>query len=136
MKKLLLLWAACLILFGCADKKAQEKALLDSVINVHDKLMNADEQLLKNKTTLDSVIKKELAGPVKDSAESCLNKVIMADSAMDTWMHDFNPDLTNKPHADNMIYLAKQKKLIAKIDSQMTAALNASGKFISKTKTK
>ena len=136
MKKLLLPLIAGLILVGCADKKAQEQSLLDSVIKVHDKLMTADEQLLKNKTALDSVIKKAAPGAPNDSAKLYLDKVTMADSAMDTWMHGFDPDLTKKPHGENMAYLAKQKKLIMQVDSQMSAALTASGKFIVKTKLK
>src|ERR1700753_3786296 len=132
MKKILIALAAGLLLFGCADKKAQEQSLLDSVIKVHEVVMGADEQLLKNKTALDSLVK---INPT-DSAKLILNKVIMADSAMDVWMHNFNSDLTNKPHDENMTYLSKQKKLIMQIDSQMSAALDASGKFIAKTKSK
>jgi hypothetical protein len=136
MKKLLLLPAVCLVLFGCADKKAQEQSLMDSVIAVHQKDMGTDEQLLKNKSVLDSVAKKTPAGALNDSIKMVLDKVILADSAMDTWMHGFNPDLTTKPHDANMTYLAKQKKLIMQVDSQLNAALGVSTKFIAKTKTK
>ncbi|HZY37647.1 MAG TPA: hypothetical protein VFE53_13410 [Mucilaginibacter sp.] len=136
MKKLLPLPAICLFLFGCADKKAQEQALLDSVIKVHNKVMTADEQVLKNKDVLDTLVKKEPTGALKDSAKIYQDKVIMADSAMDVWMHGFNPDLTTRAHDDNMAYLHKQQKLIMQVDSQMSAAVAASKKFISKTKTK
>jgi len=136
MKKLLLLPAGCLVLFGCADKKAQEQSLMDSVIAVHQKDMGMDEQLLKNKSVLDSLVKKSKTKAFYDAAKPVLDKVILADSAMDTWMHGFNPDLTTKPHDANMAYLAKQKKLIMQVDSQLNEALGVSTKFIAKTKTK
>ena len=136
MKKSILSLTAGLLLFGCADKKAQEQSLLDSVIKVHEVVMGADEQLLKNKTALDSLVKINPPGSANDSAKLVLDKVVMADSAMDTWMHNFNPDLAAKPHDENMSYLAKQKKLIMQVDSQMKAALNVSGEFIAKTKKK
>ena len=136
MKKLLPALATGLFLFGCADKKAQENALRDSVMTVHEKVMNADEQLLKNKTALDDVIKQTPNGAFNDSAKIYQDKVVMADSAMDVWMHNFNPDMTTKTHEENMTYMAKQKRLIMQIDSQMDAAISASGKFLAKTKTK
>ena len=135
MKKLLLP-AVCLILFGCTDKKAQQQSRLDSVIAVHEKDMGSDEQLLKNKAVLDSAAKKTPAGALSDSVKLVTDKVIMADSAMDVWMHGFDPDMTKKPLDTNMAYLAKQKKLIMQVDSQLSAALDASTKLIAKNKLK
>jgi hypothetical protein len=136
MKKILLLAAAGLVLFGCADKKAQEQSLRDSVIAIHEKVMGEDEKLENNKTALGAFLKANPAGPMADSTNFLANKLTLADSAMMIWMHDFNPDLTNKPHDENMAYLGKQKKLVMQIDSQMNAAIAASDKFIAKTKTK
>jgi hypothetical protein len=117
---------------GCADYGAQEKAALDSVIKVHDKVMGEDEQLLKNKAKLDNLVKAK-AG-IKDSTSSYLNKVVLADSAMDTWMHNFTPDLTGKPHDEKMSYLKKQKMLIIQIDSEMNSAITTSTGYLVKMK--
>ena len=135
MKKVLLLSAAFLVLFGCADKKAQETSLRDSVIAIHEKVMGEDGKHEDNKTALGAFIKANPTGPLVDSANFLAGKLTLADSAMMIWMHDFNPELT-KSHDENMAYLDKQKKAVMQIDSQMKAALNASDKFIAKTKTK
>jgi len=135
MKKLLLPLTAGLILFGCADKKAQEQSLRDSVIAIHEKVMGEDGKLEDSKTALGAFVKANPTGPLVDSANLLTGKLTLADSAMMIWMHDFNPEL-NKSHDENMAYLQKQKRLVIQIDSQMNAALNASNKFIAKTKTK
>ena len=92
MKKLLLLPAACLVLFGCVDKKAQEQSLMDSVIAVHQKDMGTDEQLLKNKAAIECLVKNSPAGVLTYSVKLVIYKAVMADSAMDVWMHNFNAD--------------------------------------------
>jgi len=136
MKKLLLLPMVCLVLFGCADKKVQEQSLRDSVVSIHEKVMGEDGKLEDGKTALDAFVKANPNSTLTDSARFYINKLTLADSAMMIWMHDFNPDLTTKPHEENMAYLGKQKKLVMQIDSQINAALDASTKFIAKTKTK
>ena len=57
MRKYIFAILSAVTLLGCADTKKQEKLLLDSVIAVHDKVMASDEQLMKNKMILDSLIK-------------------------------------------------------------------------------
>ncbi|HEY8782816.1 MAG TPA: hypothetical protein VIM16_14425 [Mucilaginibacter sp.] len=123
-------------LLGCTDKKAQEKAALDDVINVHDKVMGADEQLMNNKLLLDSMVKHNSTANIKDSVHMYLNKVNMADSAMSTWMHNFDPDHTGKSDEETMAYMQSQKKEIMAIDSQINAAIAESNKYLIKMKMK
>jgi hypothetical protein len=134
MKKNTLILLLPFIFAACADKKAQQKAALDSVIKVHDKVMGEDEQLMKNKMLLDSLAKHNPA--LKDSAMIYTAKITMADSAMDTWMHQFDPEMTGKTDEQKSTYLSQQKKLIIGIDAQSTTALTASGNYLGKTKTK
>jgi hypothetical protein len=136
MKKLILLVIAGCILSACSDNKARESAVLDTVIKAHDKVMGEDEQLMKNKMQLDGMAKKNPAGDIKDSVSMYLDKVNAADSAMDAWMHNFNPDLTGKSHEQKMTYLDDQKRLITQVDSQINSAVTASGKFLTKMKMK
>ncbi len=119
-----------LFLCACTDKKAQEKAALDSVINVHDKIMGEDEQLMKNKLLLDSLVSKNT--PAKDSAVAWISRVVLADSAMSTWMHNFDPDMKGKSHDQKMGYLGQQKKLIKRLDTQMNVAVTGSRDFLRK----
>ena len=96
-KKTLIIAAATgLMLAGCADNKAQEKALLDSVIKVHDKVMMDDGVVMKNKMLLKGIASKDSAAAVKDSADFYSKILDNADDSMMTWMNKFNPDFTGK----------------------------------------
>jgi len=136
MKKIVLPIIACLLISACKDDKLQEKAALDTVISLHDKVMGNDELLLKNKALLDSMTKKDTTALLKDTVSRYLSEVINADSAMDNWMHNFDPDMTGKLPEERMIYLHSQKKLITKVDSQVNAALSLSDQYLKKMKIK
>ena len=133
------LWIAAfigLVFSACLDGKKQEKALLDEVLKVHDKVMNNDEALMNNKMKLDTLLKL----PAKDTAEKTNMKALdlkltAAEEAMETWMQKFQPDLTGKSHDEIMSYYQSQKKQIMSVDSQMNVAIKESGKYLSnKTK--
>ena len=98
--------------------------------------MDADEQLMKNKMLLDSMVKHNSTGDIKDSVYRHLDKLNLADSAMSDWMHKFNPDQTGKSHEETMAYLGAQKKQIAAIDSQLNAAIASSNKYLIKMEMK
>ena len=117
---------------ACSDDKKQEKELLNNILKVHDKLMGKDEALMKNKMTLDSLLKL----PAKDTAEKTNMKAIelkltAAEEAMETWMQKFEPDVTNKSHDDVVKYYNEQKKGIMRVDSLMNAAVTESTKYLS-----
>jgi hypothetical protein len=135
VKNNLLLLLACLVFASCAGKKANPKAALDSVLGVHDKVMGADEQVVKNKIALDSIIKTQKLSP-KDTAFMLRNQLAVADSAMDNWMHGFEPDQKGKTDVEKVAYFTIQKKQILAIDSQLNTAIGASGKYLVKIKKK
>jgi len=136
MKRTVIIILAALVFSACADKKAQEKAVLDSVMQIHDKVMGADEQLMKNKMLLDSAGKINAAKEVKDSVFMYLSKINITDNVMDEWMHKFDPDHTGKSHEETMSYLEDQKKQIIAIDSQLSSVVKSSGKYLSTIKMK
>ncbi len=124
------------ILLGCTDKKTDEKSALDDVLKIHDKVMGADEQLMKNKMLLDSMVKYNSTANIKDSVYVYLGKVNRADSAMSLWMHNFDAEHTGKSHDETMAYMSDQKKQIMVVDSQLNAAIAQSGKYLAKMKMK
>ena len=126
MKKYIPTLITALVLFGCADTKKQEKLLLDSVIAIHDKVMSSDEQLMKNKMLLDSVIKHN----PNDSAKVYLKQVDDADNAMSDWMHKFDAENKGKSHQQIIDYLSDQKNKITLIDSQINTAVSSSNKYL------
>ncbi|MDN3547939.1 hypothetical protein [Mucilaginibacter aquaedulcis] len=129
MKKYILTLIAASVLFSCADTKKQEKLLLDSVIAIHDKVMSSDEQLMKNKMVLDSLIKSNPS----DSTKMYLKQVDDADNAMSDWMHKFDAENKGKSHQQIIDYLTDQKKRITAIDSLINIAVNSSNKYLNTT---
>src|ERR1700753_2287804 len=136
MRKTIFFLMVGALAFGCADKKAQEQSLRDSVVDVHERVMGEDEKMLADKSALDTLIKQTADKLVKDSAKIYSDKLALADSDMMTWMHNFNPDQSNQPHDAVMSYFGKQKRQIVHIDSQMTGLLKETSAYLDKTKKK
>jgi hypothetical protein len=137
MKKLLIVTIIGLALSACTDTKKQEEDLKSDLLKVHDKLMNSDDALMKNKSQLDSLLKL----PAKDTAEKTNikaidTKLLAAEEAMETWMNNFKPDFVGKSHDDIMKYYSDQKKQIMAVDSQMNVAIKESTAYLSNKKAK
>jgi hypothetical protein len=135
MKKLLYAAFIGLVLSACSDTKKQEKDLLDKILKIHDKVMGNDEALMKNKMQLDSMLKL----PAKDTAEKVNMKALdiklqASEETMENWMHNFEPDVTNKSHDEVMKYYSAQQKSITSVDSQMNVAITESNKYLSNRK--
>jgi hypothetical protein len=135
MKKTVIAIFIGIALFGCYDNKAQKDAALDEVIKVHNKVMSADEKLMRNKLMLDTLLQKSDL-PGKDTAATLRTNLILADSAMETWMHKFDPDYKGKSDDETIAYMYAQKKQITSIDSQLNKSIIESDKFLSKIKAK
>src|ERR1700761_1796761 len=122
MKKTIVALLSCLTLLGCTDNKKQEKALLDSIIAVHDKVMRKDDQLMHNKMKLDTLLKTQLTGVADTAAEKRqlmgLNvQLTQAEDAMEMWMQKFDPDQKGKSHQEIMDYFSAQKTKGSAVDS-------------------
>lgn len=132
MKKILIAAFIGLTLSACSDTKKQEKDLLNNILKVHDKVMGNDDALMKNKMQLDSLLKL----PAKDTAEKANMRALTlklgaAEEAMETWMHKFEPEVTNKSHDEIMKYYNDQEKGIMSVDSQINVAIAESNKYLS-----
>jgi hypothetical protein len=133
MKKIIIAVSMGIMLFGCTDKKAQKEVALAEVIKVHDKVMGADEHLMKNKMQLDTLLKTDTAH-VKDTASLLRTKLMLADSAMETWMHKFDSEYKGKSDDDILMYMNDQKKQITTIDSQINVAVKESDQYLLRIK--
>jgi len=139
LKKLFFFVALACTLFACTDDKAKEKSALDDVIKIHDEVMGKEEYLMRNKMQMDSIL---TPGPVNEKYSmedkvtiSALRfKLIAADEAMSTWMQRFDPELKGKTHEQKIEYYTEQKKAVMRIDSQITAAVEASDKYLKEIK--
>jgi hypothetical protein len=131
MKKILAVALSCSLLYACSDDTKKENAIKNEVISMHEKLMNNDEVLMKNKMKLDTLLTQK-----KDTAavKPLIAKAIAADDAMEQWMSKFQPDMTGKSHDEVMKYYTDQKKQIVAVDSQINVAIKESGQYLSNHK--
>src|SRR3954468_20512191 len=105
MKNLIIIAIAALVFTACNSGADQEKALLDDVIKMHDTVMSKDEQLMKNKMKIDTLLT-----TVKDTAQKSQLKKLNADlmvseEAMENWMQKFDPEQKDKSHDEKVAYL-------------------------------
>ena len=133
MKKIFIAAIASLTFIACNDGKKQEKALLDDVIKLHDKVMGNDYQLMRNKMKIDTLLITAPA-PQKTELTQLSANLVVTETAMENWMQKFDPEQKGKSHEEIVAYLNSQKKQIAIIDSQMNLAINKSSQYISQLK--
>jgi hypothetical protein len=134
MRRIIMASTVCLVLSACSDDKKQEKAALDQVLSVHDKVMGNDEAVMKNKMQLDTLLKLKPNDSVEIKALSV--KLTAAEDSMDSWMHQFEPDVTGKSQEQIITYYESQKKQVIAVDSLLSNAVTESGKYLQKTKEK
>jgi hypothetical protein len=129
MKKIFFAAFIALAFIACNDPKAEEKAVLNDVIKLHDKAMGFDEQLMHNKMQLDTLLLKAKNDEAKGKIKELTAKLGKAEAAMEMWMQSF--DLEKKgTHQEIMNYLTTQKKEITIVDSSLKAAVKMSGEYL------
>jgi hypothetical protein len=121
------------IMSACSNKQEEEKNQLNAILKVHDEVMGKSETAMKNKMQLDSLIKKANSNAKTDSAATLSKQLAVADSAMENWMHQFNPDYSGKSHDEIMTYLQNQRAQLLQVDTLLKAAISQSGAYL-KTK--
>ncbi len=130
MKKIYLFAFAVLALSACSDSKADEKAVLNDVIKIHDKVMGFDEQLMQNKMKLDTLLLEAKNNEAKEKISYLRSKLTKADSAMENWMQKFDPEQKGKTHDEIMKYLSAQKEQVIAVDSLLAAAVKESTEYL------
>ena len=127
MKNIAYILFAFFLLNSCSNNAKEESDLKNDIISLHEKMMNNDEALMKNKMKLDTLLIQ-----TKDTLvlKPLVAKLSSADDAMDKWMSQFQPDMTGKSHDEVISYYNNQKKLVLAVDSQIKTAINESNKYI------
>jgi len=131
MKKVLLIAVAGIILSSCKNSQNQQKAVVDDILKTHEQVMNKEDDLMRNKMKIDTLLKQNKPPDVKSTATALSNKLEQADDAMSTWMQKFNPDFKGKNDDESLNYFKDQRKQVIKVDSLMKAAIQESDTFLS-----
>ena len=135
-----------LIFAACKDTKKEEKTLESQLMDMHEKMMGDGETAMKNKLKLDTLILKKdslkKAFPSIDTSAEIKtmrllsNRITKADDAMSDWMHNYNPDFSNKPHEKVVAYLTQQKNIVTQINAQYNSVIRESNQYLLKYKKK
>lgn len=139
MRRILLFAFTALALSACSDPKDKEKAILNDVIKIHDKVMGNDDRLMHNKMKLDTLsrvdtLTKEYNLQEKATMRALNSKLIEADKAMENWMQKFDPEQKGKSHDEIMAYLTDQKKQVMQVDSMLSIAVKESTDYLNHLK--
>ncbi|MES2427699.1 MAG: lipoprotein [Bacteroidota bacterium] len=130
MRKIFLFAFAALALSACKDSRTEEKAVLNDVIKIHDKVMGNDEQLIQNKMRLDTLLKEAKNTEAVTKIKQLISQANQADSLMENWMQKFDPDQKGKSHEEIMNYLSAQKKQVKLVDSLLKNAVNETSSYL------
>jgi hypothetical protein len=135
MKKVLFIAAAVsIILSACKSNTGEQKAVQDDIYKIHEKVMDKEDALMRNKMKIDTLLKQNPQPDVKTTATTVSAKLVQADDAMSNWMQKFNPDYKGKNGEESLNYFKEQRAEVIRIDSQMNAAISESDKFLSQIK--
>lgn len=134
MKKIFAATLSVMVLFSCNNNKKQEDDAFNQIMKVHDSVMALDEKLTNDKAKLDTIRHNPLAiantVAEKEKVQTLIDQLGAAEDSMDKWMHQFEPDQSNKAHDAKMKYFDEQKKQIMSVDTQINNAIKAADQFI------
>lgn len=107
---------------ACTDKKlAEVERLTDEVIDIHDKMMPLMDDMYLTRQALQKAADADSLQSATYTAS--MQRIADAESAMMTWMNNFNPLFRGASHEETMDYLKEQKKTMQAVADQMTDAL-------------
>ncbi len=135
-----------LLAFAFASCKSQPgyKQSRDEVIKVHDVVMADHGKIIDHQMRLDEMLKNLAALKAKnpqldtlkekDSVILLRDRLIVAEESMNTWMHEFEPDVTGKSNEEAIAYFTAEHSKIEKVDSLFKAELKNADVYFSKFK--
>jgi hypothetical protein len=129
------------IVLGCSQQ-VDYKSERDKVIRLHDVVMEDQGQIVDNQMKLDTMLKDlrklKLAFPKldtlkeKDSLKVVIARLKKSEEQMNTWMHEFEPDVTGKSNEEAVKYFLGEQEKVRKVDSSYKQELKLSNSYLSK----
>lgn len=142
MKKI---WTAAflvILITACTQPQTSYKAERDKVIEQHDVAMADHGIILGNRMKIDSLLKMLPALKEKDPELDTLaekekmmeisNELTDAEERMNTWMLEFEPDVTGKSNEEAVQYFRSEKKKVHAIDSLYRSQIAISNTYLRK----
>ena len=130
--------------FTACKQQADYKATRDQVIKVHDVVMADHGKVVDQQLKLGEMLKNMSAVKAnnpqldtlkeKDSIAVVRDRLNVAEEAMNTWMHEFEPDVTGKSNDEAVAYFEAEKLKIQQVDTLFKAELKRAEAYLSKFK--
>lgn len=124
------LFISTILITGCNKFNAEEQALWDQVMKLHDDSMLNHGVMMQNTSKIRKALKsgENIPGQLESAIKPILEKVDAADEAMMSWMGDLKGPmkLSGKSHDEIMTYLNSEKGKIEKIDKDILEQLTVS----------
>jgi hypothetical protein len=92
------------------------------------------EEILKNMSALKAQHSEIDTIKEKDSITAVRDRLNVAEEAMNTWMHEFEPDVTGKSNEEAITYFEAEKQKIQKVDTLFKSELKRAEAYLSKFK--
>ena len=128
--------------FASCKQQSDYKASRDEVIKVHDVVMADQGKVVDQQLKLENMLKNMSALKAqypdidtikeKDSIIVVRDKLNVAEEAMNSWMHNFEPDVTGKSNEEAIDYFEAEKRKIQKVDTLFKAELKRTAAYLSK----
>lgn len=135
-----------LLALALASCKSQPdyKQSRDEVIKVHDVVMADQGRVVDHQMKLEEMLKNLAALKAKnpqidtliekDSIIVLRDRLVVAEEAMNTWMHEFEPDVTGKSNDEAIAYFNAEHSKIQKVDTLFKAELKKADAYLAKFK--
>jgi len=121
---------------------ADYKKERDEVMVFHDKVMADHGLIVENQMKLDTMTRNlaalKLKFPDLDTLKekehmlALIAELNAAEEQMNTWMHEFEPDITGKSNDEAISYFKNEKLKIRAVDSLYKEEIKLSGGYINK----
>lgn len=142
MKQLIPILFLSTFLATSCDNGSNYKEIRKEVIDVHDEAMHKTGIMIGNKMKLDTIlmhldslkIKKPAIDTTRIRSEvtSLIRDLVLADDKMNDWMHEFNPDASDKSNQEAVKYFQQQLTEVKVIDSICKVELDKSNAYLLK----
>jgi hypothetical protein len=130
--------------FVSCKSQTDYKEKRQEVIKVHDVVMADQGKVVDKQMQLQNMLK-DLPGLVtknpgidtikeKDSIVITRDRLNNAEEAMNTWMHEFEADVTGKSNEEAVAYFEAEKLKIEKVDTLFKKELKNADAYLSKFK--
>ncbi|MBE7176238.1 MAG: hypothetical protein INR69_07550 [Mucilaginibacter polytrichastri] len=146
MKNILYILLTLTIFTACGNVENEIKQKRDSIMTLHDQLMERGEIIVRNKLKLDtlqnnlSIFAGSMPGldtaATKQELQVISRRLQMADNEMSDWMAAFDPVQEGKSDQEKKKYLDAEQEKLYRLNSMFDTALSQSNDYLQKFKKK